>query len=97
MKKETKETLISFGIAVIIFSVFLGFLLVMGCATTKTQLPDIYTQNTTEHLIVIWADGYGEYGNSNSGTIAKIFIPEDNVTCYTFDNYNGGGISCLAE
>jgi hypothetical protein len=99
MKKETKDSIISFGIALVIFSLFLGFLLIMGCASTP--LPknyNVYNSNDT-HLIIVWAEHYsvtGDYSGS-SGTIAKLFIPEDNTTCYTFDNYEGGGISCLAN
>lgn len=32
----------------------------------------------------------------NNGRIVKV-IPEDNVTCYVFDNYYGGGISCMRD
>ncbi len=98
MKKETKDSLISLGIALVIFSLFLGFLLIMGCASTQPTQYNVYNSNDT-HLTLIWAEGYGVSGNygGNAGNIAKLFIPEDNVTCYTFDNYNGGGISCLAN
>lgn len=99
MKKETKDTLISFGIAIILFSVFIGLLLMMGCTSQPTQT-SVYNPNnvTNNHLVIKWAEGYMIQGVSgSSGTITKIFIPEDNVTCYTFDNYEGGGISCLAS
>jgi hypothetical protein len=101
MKKETKDSLISLGIALVVFSLFLGFLLIMGCASTPPSPPshyNVYNSNDT-HLTIVWAEHYsvtGDYGG-NSGTIAKLFIPEDNTTCYTFDNYEGGGISCLAN
>jgi len=97
MKKETKDSLISLGIALLVFSLFLGFLLIMGCASTQPGHYNVYNSNVT-HLTVIWAEGYSVNSMDGSGgTIAKIFIPEDNTTCYTFDNYEGGGISCLAN
>ena len=98
MKKETKDSLISLGIALIVFSLFLGFLLIMGCSSPPPSHYNVYNSNDT-HLTIIWAAHYSVAGDNggNAGTIAKLFIPEDNTTCYTFDNFEGGGISCLAN
>lgn len=61
--------------------------LVAGCVSATPTEPNV------RHTQVLWDEYFTS--QSSSGAIAKIYIPEDNVTCYTFDNYNGGGISCL--
>jgi hypothetical protein len=64
-------------------------LVIVICALISGCVSATSTETTITHLQIIWT----EYFNSQS--ITKIYISEDNVTCYVFNRNNGGGISCL--
>lgn len=60
-------------------------ILIVGCTTTASNVEP-------KHCVIYWHEIYDEVG-----AIAKVSIPEDNVTCYIYHNpYNeAGGISCM--
>lgn len=61
-------------------------IIITGCiSSAPVQQP-----SKNSHIQIIWTEDY-----SNDESITKIYISENNLTCYAYDNYYGGGISCL--
>lgn len=70
-------------------------LLILCVLTTGCVTGQNVEQPQTGVVTQTWISGY--ISNTDQGEIIKVHIPEDNVTCYIFDNYYGGGISCLRD
>lgn len=69
---------------IIIAIIIIFCVIISGCITSTPKIP------TDTHLQILWKNYYND-----DESITKIYIPEDNITCYAFDNYYGGGISCI--
>ena len=72
----------------IILILLIVSLSVSGCAENDSMIIEIVSQipNTT----LISEDEFG-------GNVYRIHDDELNVTCYVFDKYKGGGISCIPD
>jgi len=68
-------------------------LLITGCVSESGSGSNGFSPSPNAKVINVWTTDYID--NSDSGRVTKILIPEDNMTCYLFDNYYGGGISCI--
>lgn len=79
---------ICYSIAVVMIIMFTS---IAGCTSTTIE------KTPTKHIDAQWSERYCTNDSDNSGNIAKIHIPEDDVTCYVLDNYEGGGISCFID
>jgi hypothetical protein len=60
---------------------------ITGCVTGSDMTPQ------DDKIVRVWTSDYID--DTDGGRVTKIRVPEDNVTCYVFDNYYGGGISCI--
>jgi hypothetical protein len=49
------------------------------------------------HAYLAWSEQGERANNYGYYEIQKIEIPDDKTVCYIFDNYNGGGISCIKK
>lgn len=67
-------------------------LLVTGCVSNGFS-PSPSSPSPNVKVIKVWTSDF--IVDTDSGRVTKILIPEDNMTCYLFDNYYGGGISCI--
>lgn len=68
----------------LVILIMLSLIVIVGCTTTASNVEQ-------KHCIIMWEDIYWGVGE-----ISKIEIPEDNITCYIFEQYGDeGGISCM--
>lgn len=73
---------------IIIIILIILCVIITGCATGSNL-----NSPSDDKIVKVWTSDY--ISSTDDGRITKIFISEDNVTCYAFDNFYGGGISCI--
>jgi hypothetical protein len=85
---------------IIIIGLLIVGVMIAGCTSYNSQTqvgfnsqsqPGVGVESNNGHVIQEWSDGVPGEGY----WIYKVTIPEDHVTCYVMDNYEGGGISCF--
>jgi glucose uptake protein GlcU len=82
------------SIHIIIIGLLMMGVMIAGCTQTSysnQNQPGVDVESNKGHVHQEWSDGVPGEGY----WIYKVAIPEDNVTCYVMDNYEGGGISCF--
>lgn len=80
-------------ISVLVTICIIVCILVSGCITVNPNNEEKLVETSQNGIFMIeWRDVF-----NNGDAVYKLRITEDNVTCYTFDNYHGGGISCLRD
>ena len=70
--------------------IILGLIVIsvmVGCAAASWFGNNIVVQS---HTNLVWEESVG-----TSWDLAKVYIQEDNVTCYLMDGVQSGGITCM--